>query len=991
MPTINPIDLAVLRTYPQTVRRYLSIAARESVYTARVSGVTFDTASGAIIELAFTSGAGMLGEVKAGYTLDVGTTAGARDVGMLRLRKAPTAGVFYVAETAPGECNVQADHYLTVRREYRPWRVAPRLVQTDDTATEYLDYDRAYSGETIPPHANITGAAPAGFADPGQTYRTVTLDSSGSVALGAAIAGRLWEVDDGTIISGTATSTAITVRFPAATVFRYISLTVTDSNGAAHTRHYPVWVHTQPPLTAFEVTRDERADGRTMAFELFGGDGEADESILPAGALVCYWEQAEFGASPAPSAYINTFLGWAVRDSALLKLDGGRYRLEVAGAAWWLDHFDGVVQTLANAPEPDRWTAMAGLTIDRAVQFILRAYTTLGALINFYPSGMEDEAASLTLGRGSMWSQIVALAGRGAAATACDSTGGLWLRRHLAYLDADARAGRATILHLLPDDWTDAAGLLVPSEHTERVGRVEATGTDPAGTRYASRSPGLVTGTAEGAASLPPQVLPASRAQEALNALAGHHYARLNNPRGEITLRLLGNMDVIEPAWGEVVTLTWAASSVRGLTLNAARFLVQQVSIEHHNGFGKAPKAITLTLEGETSGTPGAAVEILADQVTRPETPRFPNPRQRPVQPGIGAGAARIAAFNTDGHVYITQNFTSSSPVWTRYPLGLSGTLTDFVPDPFSPRYLGTGAAVDGWIMTTTRVYRISDIFGARTITLQHTFASAGSDTLCRIETERGAPNFAAAVRGVIGVGTFLNVTTDGLTWSADIPVSGPPGAFGAAGLYVSARTPGKLLVSENFGSGIAEAKRSLDYGATLSASVSPNFSSRASPYALHVPFDSEETTAYFGWLDSTITRLYRADSTTQTDISPVDGGSFGAQFSRAVDTCPINSNRLVLAGRRNGIGGGDLMRVYITREARAGSPVWSAVPGTDSSAAGTNYNGVRCAGDNPDTFYLFGNGVIAYSADFGASIRDKRGNITSMGTVGRFVNLCGG
>mgnify|MGYP005840724677 CR=1 FL=1 len=657
MPTINPTDLAILRAHPQTVRRYLSVAPRESVYTARVSGVTLDERSGAIIEISYTSGAGVLADVKAGYTLDIGTAAGARDVGMLRLRKTPTGSVFYVGETAPGACNVQVGDYLTVRREYRPWRVAPRLVQTGESSfAEYLDYDLAYAGGTIPPHANITGAAPAGFADAGQPYRTVTLDSSQSAALaaGASIAGRLWDVGDGTIITGTATSAAITVRFPAATAFRYITLTVTDANGAAHTRRFPIWVHseTYPPLTAFEVTRDERTDGRAMAFDLFGGADEAGESVIPAGALVCYWEQAEFGTSPAPAPYLGAFLGWAVRDAALLRLDGGRYRLEAAGAAWWLDQFEGVVQTLANVPEPDRWTALAGLTVDRAAHFILRAYTTLGGLINFYPAGADDHTPSLTLGRGSMWAQIAALASRAAAVAACDSMGGLWLRRHLSYLDAGARAGRAVVIHLTPDDWTDAAGLTVPTEHTERVGQVQATGADPAGERYASLAPGETPGAASGTAALPPQVLPASGAQDRLNALAGHHYARLNNPRPEITLRLLGNLDVVEPAWGEVITLTWAASSVRGLTLNAARFVVRRVSVEQRNGFGKAPKVITWTLEAETSGAPGAAAEVPADRVTRPETPRFTNPIQ---QPGVNAGAGVIAIFSTDGKLYITR------------------------------------------------------------------------------------------------------------------------------------------------------------------------------------------------------------------------------------------------------------------------------------------------------------------------------------------------
>ena len=59
---------------------------------------------------------------------------------------------------------------------------------------------------------------------------------------------------------------------------------------------------------------------------------------------------------------------------------------------------------------------------------------------------------------------------------------------------------------------------------------------------------------------------------------------------------------------------------------------------------------------------------------------------------------------------------------------------------------------------------------------------------------------------------------------------------------------------------------------------------------------------------------------------------------------------------------------------------------------AGGGYLSVRCAGDDEDVFYLFGPyGKIAYSADFGTTIQDKRGNLGDFVGINRFVNLCGG
>ena len=65
---------------------------------------------------------------------------------------------------------------------------------------------------------------------------------------------------------------------------------------------------------------------------------------------------------------------------------------------------------------------------------------------------------------------------------------------------------------------------------------------------------------------------------------------------------------------------------------------------------------------------------------------------------------------------------------------------------------------------------------------------------------------------------------------------------------------------------------------------------------------------------------------------------------------------------------------------------------GDAGAAAVADYLSVRCAGDDEDVFYVFGPyGKIAYSADFGATLQDKRGNLGDFSGINRFVNLCGG
>ncbi len=1005
MPAISTGDAALMRQFPQTVRRYLSAATRDVVFAAQISSGTIqrDAVSSGVIAIPYTSvTTGAYSDVIAGMTLDIGTTAGGAEIGKVRVRSANAAQIL-IGETA---LTLSSGNYLTVRREFRPWQVKPRRFEDYVDAayptsfTEYHDYDLVYTNQNtaIPPKANITASGytlvkPAGFVDAGQTYRTVALSGANSITLapGASLTAWAWNIGDGTLATGTLSSAAITARFPVG--FRYVTLTVTDSNGASSLMRLPIWVHdvAHPPITEFAVTRDEtRGDGgREMRFEVFGA---ADVSVIPEGSAICYWEDAAFGDDSAPEGYRGQFLGWATRDATLFKLYRSRYSLDVAGAAGWLDRLGGFAQTLVDPGRtPTQWHEMQHLTLDRAAHYALRSYTNILTLVNFYTAGVSDAAQSIDLAKRSVWAQISELV-RGYFGTAgCDTLGGIWLRRHFSYLEASEQAAISPVITLSNADWTDASGWTLPQEKSEVVGLVEASGSRFDGTttiQLASKASGL---QGAGRATAPFQIV---SAQSVLNSRTGHHLAWLNNPRKSVTLRLMGNLDAVEPCWSEPIAISGAGDNVRGLTLSGTRFLLTQVSVAHSNARGAAPKTVTWTLEGVTSGDAGITLDVPGKVNHTPKPPRpTPGKKIKPVL--LSPGVSSIAALNEDGYVYITRNFNAVTPTWTRYAIpGMGGILHDFVPDPFSPLYLGTGTAVNGWLVTSTQIGRLTDIFGASPgYTAQYTFATSITPYTGQrvIETERSVQNFVVVVSYYPSLGTKGIVTSDGATWGTEATLaSGHPYTYLSPGLAVSGKQSNVALSAASNGSTFQGYKYS---GGSWAAISSPNLSGTGLPGWIHVPWhDNDNSVVFYGasTAEPSADKVYRANGAARTEITPTAGGnSYTCRFPRGVDSCAINGNRVVLCGHNDPTGSNNHNAVFASKDR---GDTWTVIYGPITTTS-ADYLSVRCAGDDEDVFYLFGpGGRIAYSGDFAATpIKDKRGNLGDFAGIGRFVNICGG
>ena len=654
MPSLSPQEITTIRNHPHYVSKYLSINPKNSVYSGQLTGViTRDRNSGGIVSFEYTGGAGTLSDVEVDMLIEVGTTPGANDIGKVRVRRSPTVDTIFVNEIAPGELPLEINHYFTVYDLFLPDIKMLRLVPKKKNGstyfndfTEFHDYDIAYSTQnaSIEPKANITeqnGSSDrkkfpikfAGFVDNYNTatqltYRTVTLsaDESFAVADGASITGRFWDVKDGTIVIGTDTDSNITVQFPVG--FRQITLEVFDSNGRTGLRRVPIWVHddTYMPIgwrsdgdlqRGFSVTKDLTKDGRSMTYQIFGETNSATEFEIPAGTEVCYWDIAEYNGTAPPEQYRHSFLGWALKDTTEVKQDGG-YRLEVGGIEAWLKKLIGFGTQITDKDRtPQTWFEMENISPDKIVHYLLREYTTCIPQVNLFFSGINKDIQSETAKRSSIWTQAREVMQANFALMLADSTNSIYLRKHPSYpLPSDTAPDN--ILLITSDDWTEDTTITVEERQFTPIGRVDGTGAywTPGSAEpevLASRAPGKVVGRSSGSESTPFQRLqgPKTDAQTELNILTGHHFARRNAPTPQLTLNLLGNYDVFEPAWMETITIVYTGDSIRDVGFTGAEtFLVTQVTVTHNEEPGNFSKRVQLKLEPVTEGEPGETIII---------------------------------------------------------------------------------------------------------------------------------------------------------------------------------------------------------------------------------------------------------------------------------------------------------------------------------------------------------------------------------------------
>lgn len=815
---------------------------------------------------------GVYTDIQPDMTLLLGTTEGADDLGRVRVKTLADASSIPLPRTArgieDGTLDYEDDAYITVLDDYRVWAKIPYF--DTDNGVDYKDGNVEVGdfNTNIPPIANCG----PGFADYLGEGDVITVDFDGSlsfpVADGATITDYNWDVKDGTITVGASTDAEITATFPAG--FRWVALTVTDSNGKMHTARCPVLaVDPDDDVTVqgYRLNQRLEKERQTLQIELFPS---LDRDTYLDGTLVLFWWDG--ASSPSDRSHIK-FVGWLDTESeGVGRRKEGLYfstNLQALDINGKLDKLPGFPQALYREEEDDEeenpalpWGYMPSLDMHKCLVYLLFWHSTALELGDFIlPSTLQSyDTMRLDSGAGTLFQQVQQQAQKVVPDHyfTCNSKGQMIVKKDWMLEDVGDRPTTSPII--TETNWNNLSFEYNrhPKIHVLRSGAIgvstdwvddgEGNDTLPL---FFSIAPGDSAAFSQGTSEATENE-GLTIDQTSLNKAEGHRYARLNSRFGTFSFNDPTGSDFweYEPADFKRVqfNIGSAYSTKRGLSFTQMVGQVQSIEVGYKADEKGTSVSANVNFEKEVEGYPALSTYPDGDVDESEPIP----PGTTPPTLGLISPYDTVAAIGSEGVIVRTTDFSSATPTWEDIDLDWGAEAADFfcsfVVDPFSPGYRGTpGGAINGWAAGFDGVWRIEDIFGTPTQTKVYSFEAG--------KLGDGDPKTIAASFGryqevetdnpwlmVVGVSNASGSTPNandgmwcvysldaGVTWSDEIQIS----SFGMAsdsdaslltfpGVWLSPRTPGRALTFAYNTSTTTCLFESLDWGATWTAFDEP-------------------------------------------------------------------------------------------------------------------------------------------------------------------------
>lgn len=973
-------------------------------------------------------------------TILFGSSAGASDLGISRVRKLADSDTLFFGRSSQGirygEVDLTDNCYITIVNDYRVWSKTPYI---DPDGVRYMDSDLDWAtwGQYSPPVANA-GAALVATINSGTGKITGDFDSANSFTThpSATISAYGWTVGaTGAITVGSSSTSAITATWTAG--FQWLTLAIADSNSQTHYTHVPILAidpASDPCISNFTIERHTiRQDGQDMTVRI---RESIPSSTYLEGTLAIIFDGEPASASDRSNVL---FVGWAETEPTEIDAEAtGTLKdvtLNLTDVAGRLKSLPGFSQIIEHVASPAKWGEMTTPDMNRYLHFLLHWQSTALDVADYYQSTAGGSYTFKVLGSdgASLFEQV----NRRAKALipdhllTCDALGRL---RVLPDPLLQATGGRTATVQVSLDS-NDYRGLRYtvqrhPSVHWLRSNTI-LIGTSAVTTAFCI-APGNAPGQGERSIDDGEHL---ALSQDDLNDVTGNRYARLNAPQSKFMISLAeGSRQGIEPAYMTWVRLTIdsTVAAQRGLTFTNARGLVHEIDIRYQYSRTGVTRTVVLEWERETSGTAAVTVEIEA--AADVEDGDYNLPGAETVAPALlPSTQATVGFVDSSGFVYRTADFLAGTPTWTRNTTAITTAggpvLRAFVVDPFSPGYRGLGTEIRAFLVANNGIYKLSDIFGTPVYTLLHTFAetTSGSNESAAIAASFGRyesveadnPWIMAVQNRRVGSNPFevwiVYSRDGGATWSSEIQVSTYTRTITAGqeeaipGIWLSPRTPGLAYVSAYSASGttpVGGIWKTTDWGATWAAASNLSVTMGSGlGNCIHVPWPTNkaENIVYHGDFDRISAqfkyRLRRITGASSADISPVDGSLTYGPYRGPFGIRSFDSDRkyLVLAGIANNSdnvdpssAGTDAVAAIWTSDDHGAT--WTRRT-SDVSALGNNDWATEVAFSSDDHLFLYAwgeDGYIAYSDDFGATWTDRQAtNITP--STAMILGICGG
>lgn len=562
-----------------------------TIYTARVNQVF--TSWDKLLEITYDTGSGTLANVLPDMTLLIGTTAGAWDIGICRIRTVD-ASKFYIGEES--RIKVMDNHYLTVINDFGLW--ARHVVITSDVA--YMDGGTAYSDQ----HKNFNPTPIMGgnrvLKLTGSSVST-QFDFSASYCLDSSISGYSCSAPTSSSSSGMTTATP-TITFNSVG-WHIIYLTLTAANGKTFfgVRYVYVWNDANPPSLAQINDCTGDADSGGWEFDITLTEG-CDVTTVRDHALVILFAEDYYGATAGSIGALqgceNVIAeGWIGKETISWNAEQSRVRFTVYGAHYWFGKIASYPDGVEIVPDdPTAWTEMKGLTVNKGLWHFLHWRTTATRVMDVFLSDNTFNTKEVHSLAQNLWAQIQEMAFLQIfARPGVGRHNQLYIEVHPQLVPQASRTW-PTVMTITKEDWEGS--IEFDRETVEEVAQVNLSGVavnaNGIGTSYFSLSTGHTYGK-YGSPEVQDRLLVSSQSQS--NDLCGLYYGWRNNELKNIPVVLSANNRLIDCFPRQKCAISIAAGDTpRGITYSG-NLIPTSVSIVHNPETGYLHTEVTFEAE----------------------------------------------------------------------------------------------------------------------------------------------------------------------------------------------------------------------------------------------------------------------------------------------------------------------------------------------------------------------------------------------------------
>lgn len=545
---LSNANLEVIRKRPQSTKLYMSIFEPQIVFQARVDGaiskgervIPYDSVS-----------LGSYTAIVPNATMWIGTSAGANDIGKIRIRSA-TSSEITVSENE----NIEwADNlYLTVFYYVELWPVYPRIINNPSNVEDvifYKDYDIPYTNQnSILGTFLCMGPHRAGWTSESQYY-----SSTGTHNLLGSSLSYNWTFEGGTPSSSTSANPGlVTYNTPGHYVTR---LQISGSNGAIDTSYRYVSIYdrigqgSNTPILRWEVSniggsRDE--GGYKATFKVYDNVDIQENAIVILFSDDWYGDSHQSFGGNYPNAEKIFFVGHIMEDSIHYDYQHSFVEFTVASLTQLMKESLGFSVSVESVATPDVWYELLDMDCRRAIYHYLRWHTTALQLGDFQFVGDDRKIQFFDADRASMYDAIDNLM-RDTLIGKCVSD-----RQGKTWMEVDAKAYPdptgtfPSVMDITKRDWMLEP--VIDERLSDSLSYLEY-----GGIAYS----GVVTGTFSAILASAPGNTPSFRGkietheglallgQDQLNQMVGNVWANENSPYPKITMEMansLRNLDI---------------------------------------------------------------------------------------------------------------------------------------------------------------------------------------------------------------------------------------------------------------------------------------------------------------------------------------------------------------------------------------------------------------------------------------------------------------